>query len=65
MKASIVFVVYYVFNRNGSAQVHEFLRNNSLLVCQFYKEKPLALCARNLIFTTDLKTVNYYSSIHC
>ena len=57
LKISLVFfVVYYVFNRNRSAQVRELLSNNLLLVCQFYKDKSPALCAHNLIFTTDLKT---------
>ena len=46
--------------------VRELLSNNSLFVCQLYKDKSLALLAHDLIFfTTDLKTVNYYSTIHC
>ena len=41
------------------------LRNNSLFVGQLYEDKSLALRARDLIlFTTDLQTVNYYSTIH-
>ena len=47
--------ICYVFNRNGSAQVCELLSNTSLFVGQFYKDKSLALCACNLILTTDLK----------
>ena len=35
-------------------------------VGQLYEDKSLALRARDLIFfTTDLQTVNYYSTIHC
>ena len=53
-------------NRNISAPVRELLSNNSLFVCQLYKDKSLALRARDLIFfTTELQTVNYYSTIHC
>ena len=52
-------------NRNRSALVRE-LYNNSLFVGQFYEDKSLALRARDLIFfTTDLQTVNYYTTIHC
>ena len=52
-------------NRNRSAIVHELLSNNSLFVGQLYEDKSLALRARDLIFfTTDLQTVNYYSTIH-
>ena len=35
----------------------ELLSNNPLLVGQLYKDKSLALCAPDLIFTTDLQTV--------
>ena len=53
-------------NRNRSALVCELLCNNSLFVGQLYKDKSLALRARDLIFfTTDLQTVNYYTTIHC
>ena len=53
-------------NRNRSAPVRELLSNNSLFVGQLYEDKSLALRARDLIFlTTDLQTVNYYSTIHC
>ena len=53
-------------NRNRSALVRELLRNNSLFVGQLYEDKSLALRARDLIFfTTDLQTVNYYTTIHC
>ena len=36
-----------------------------LLVGQLSEDKSLALRARDLIFTTDLQTVNYYTTIHC
>ena len=53
-------------NRNRSAPVRELLSNNSLFVGQLYDDKSLALRARDLIFfTTDLQTVNCYSTIHC
>ena len=53
-------------NRNKSAPLRELLSNNSLFVGQLYDDKSLALHARDLIFfTTDLQTVNYYSTIHC
>ena len=56
------FIVYS--NRSRSARVRELLSNNSLFVGQFYDDKSLTLRARDLIFfTTDLQTVNYYSSI--
>ena len=41
----------------------ELLSNNSQFVCQLYEDKSLALHARDLIFTTDLQTVNYYINI--
>ena len=45
--------------------MRELLSNNSLFVGQLYEDKSLALRARDLIFfTTDLQTVNYYSTIH-
>ena len=51
---------------NRSALVRELLCNNSLFVGQLYEDKSLALRARDLIFyTTDLQTVNYYTTIHC
>ena len=51
-------------NRNRSALVRELLCNNSLFVGQLYEDKSLR--ARDLIFfTTDLQTVNYYTTIHC
>ena len=53
-------------NRNRSALVRELLSNNSLFVGQLYEDKSLALRTRDLIFfTTDIQTVNYYSTIHC
>ena len=46
--------------------MRELLSNNSLFVGQLYEDKSLALRARDLIFfTTDLQTVNYYTTIHC
>ena len=53
-------------NQNRSALVRELLCNNSLFVGQLYEDKSLALRARDLIFfTSDLQTVNYYTTIHC
>ena len=61
-----VFVFIVCSNRNRSALVRELLSNNSLFVGQLYDDKLLALHARDLIFfTTDLQTVNYYSTILC
>ena len=41
------------------------LSNNSLFVSQLYEEISLALRTCDLIIsTTDLQTVNYYSTIH-
>ena len=52
-------------NRNRSALVRELLCIHSLFVGQLYEDKSLALRARDLIFfTTDLQTVNYYTTIH-
>ena len=51
------FIVPY--NQNRSAPVRELLSNNSLFVGQLYEDKSLALHALDLIFTTDLQTVNY------
>ena len=67
LKASNVFSSFIVCkNRNRSAPVCELLSNNSLFVGQLYEDKSLALRASDLIFfTTDLQTVNYYSTIHC
>ena len=67
LKASNVFSSIIVcYNRNRSAPVRELLSYNSLFVGQLYEDKSLALRARDLIFfTTDLQTVNYYSTIHC
>ena len=43
----------------------ESLSNNSLFAGQLYEDKSRALRARDLIFfTTDLQTVNNYSTIH-
>ena len=52
-------------NRNRYARVRELLSNNSLFVSQLYKDKSLALHARDLIFfTTDLQTVDYIEFIN-
>ena len=67
LKASNLFSSFIVSsNRNRSALVRELLCNNSLFVGQLYEDKSLALRARDFIFfTTDLQTVNYYTTIHC
>ena len=53
-------------NRNRSALVRELLCNNSLFVGQLFEDKSLALRAHDLLFfTTDLQTVDYYTTIHC
>ena len=67
LKTSNLFTSFIVSsNRNRSALVHELLYNNSLFVGKLYEDKSLALRARDLIFfTTDLQTVNYYTTIHC
>ena len=67
LKTSNLFSSFIVSsNRNRSALVRELLCNNSLFVGQLYEDKALALRARDLIFfTTDLQTVNYYTTIHC
>ena len=37
-----------------------------MFVGQLYEDKSLTLRASDLIFsTTDLQTVNYYTTIHC
>ena len=67
LKTSNLFSSFIVSsNRNRSALVRELLCNNSLFVSQLYEDKSLGLRARDLIFfTTDLQTVNYYTTIHC
>ena len=67
LKTSNVFLSFIVcWNQNRSAPARELLSNNSLFVGQLFEDKSLALRARDLIFfTTDLQTVNYYSTIHC
>ena len=61
--SNVIFSFIVCSNRNRSALVRELLSNNSLFVGQLYEDKSLALCARDLVFfTTDLQTVNYYSS---
>ena len=66
LKSSNVFSLFIVCSiRNRSALVRELFSNNSLFVGQLNDDKSLALRARDLIFfTTDLQTVNYYSTIH-
>ena len=55
-----------VKKRNRSALLRELLSNNSLFVGQLYEYKSLVLCAHDLIFfTTELQTVNHYSTTHC
>ena len=62
LKTSNVYWSFIVFfKRNISALVHELLSSNSLFVSQLYQDKSLVLQAHDLIFTTDLQTVNYYS----
>ena len=67
LKTSNLFSSFTVSsNRNRSVLVRELLCNNSLFVGQLYEDKSLALHARDLIFfTTDLQTLNYYTTIHC
>ena len=67
LKTSNLFSLFIVSsNRNRSALLRELLCNNSLFVGQLYEDKSLALRARDLIFfTTDLQTVNYYTTLHC
>ena len=67
LKTSNVFSSFIVcYNRNGSAPVRELFSYNSLFFGQLYEDKSLALRVRDLIFfTTELQTVNYYSTIHC
>ena len=67
LKTSNVFSSFIVrLNRNRSAPLCELLSFNSLFVGQLYEDKSLSLHACDLIyFTTDLQTVNYYSTIHC
>ena len=65
LKTSNLFSSFIVSsNRNRSALVRE-LCNNSRFVGQLYEDKSVALLARDLVFfTTDLQTVNYYTTIH-
>ena len=67
LKTLNVFLTFIVcLNQKGSALVPELLSNNSLFVGQLYEDKSLALHARDSIFfTTDLETVNFYSTINC
>ena len=55
-----------VFVKALVSLVCELLSNNSLLVGQMYEDNSHALHIPYFIFfTTDLQTVNYYSTIHC
>ena len=67
LKSSTAFSLFIGYsNRNRSALVREFLSNTSLFVGQLYEDKSLELRALDLIFfTSDIQTVNYYSTIHC
>ena len=67
LKRSNVFSLFIVSSiQNRSVLVREWLSRNSLFVGQLYKDKSLALHVYDLtFFTTDLQTVNYYSTIHC
>ena len=67
LKTSNLFSSFIVSsNRNRSALVRKVFCNNSLFVGLLFEDKSLALRARDLIFfTTDLQTVNYYTTIHC
>ena len=43
--------------------MHDLLCNNLQFVGQLYEDESLSLRARDLIFfTTDLQTVNYYTT---
>ena len=66
LKTSNLFPSFIVSsNRNRSALERELLCKNSLFVGQLYEDKSLALRAHDFIFfTTDLQTVNYYTTIH-
>ena len=66
LKTSNVFLYFIVWStRNRSALVHDLLSYNSLFVGQLYEDKSFSLCTRDFIFyTTDLQTVNYYSTNH-
>ena len=66
LKTSNLFSSFIVSsNRNRSALVRELLCNNSVFGGQLYEDKSLALRTRDLIFfTTDLQTLNYYTTIH-
>ena len=47
-------------------KIDQLLSNNSMFVGLLYEDKPFALRALDLIFfTTELQTMNYYSTIHC
>ena len=67
LKTSNVVLSFIVCsNRNGSALVRDLLSYNLLFFGQLYEDKSLVLRARDLIFfTTDLLTVNYYTTNLC
>ena len=56
--SNVVQLLIVCLNRNRSALVRELSSKNSLFVGQLYEDKSLALRARDLIFTTDLQTLN-------
>ena len=59
LKTSNLFSSFIVSsNRNRPALMRELLCNNSLFGGQLYEDDLI-------FFTTDLQTVNYYTSIHC
>ena len=63
LKTSNLFLSFIV---SSNTLVRELLCNNSVFDGQLYEDKSPALCARGLIFfTTDLQTVNYYTTIQC
>ena len=61
----VVSLLIICSNRNRSALVRDLLSYNSQFVGQLNEDKSLALHARDLIFTTDLQTVPYYTTNHC
>ena len=64
--SNVVWLFIVCSNRNRYALVHDLLSYNSQFVGQLYEDKSLALHTGDLIFfTTDLQTVNYYTTNHC
>ena len=65
LETSNVFSSFIVCrNKNRFGLVCELLNNNSLFDSQLYEDKSLALRACDVILTTYLQTVNYYSIVH-